>query len=109
MKGAIKTEHMVIGLIVIVAIMLIATGNIPFQAAPGGGEGGVTPPGYATNVKVSGFLPIEGTMALANAELWSSDNTQVVGETSVPGTLTSLTTTGPNSFSGFVMIGKIWM
>jgi len=66
MKGAIKTEHMVIGLIVIVAIMLIATGNIPFQAAPGGGEGGVTSPGYATNVKVSAYAPIEGVLANVN-------------------------------------------
>ena len=67
MKGAIKTEHMVIGLIVIVAIMLVATGNIPFQGTTtGGGEGRVTPPGYATNVKVSAYAPIEGVLANVN-------------------------------------------
>jgi hypothetical protein len=44
-----------------------------------------------------------------NAELWSSDNTQVVGQTQANAALTTLTSSGANTFSGYIMIGKIWM
>jgi hypothetical protein len=62
--------------------------------------------GYATTVSVKGYNPMNGSLAFANAEILQADGSAKVGETSVPGAITAVSTSMPNSFNGFVMLGN---
>jgi hypothetical protein len=110
MARGIKTEWVILGFIVLILLVVYLSGGfkIPQAAVQPTGEGGA-PPGYATSIKVSGYDPINAVLTNVNAELWSSDNTQIVGETQANAALTTLTSNGANTFSGYIMIGKIWM
>ncbi len=74
--------------------------------APGEAPPSQFPPGFAAALSVSGRNPILGTLTNVNAELWTSADGQVVGETQANAALTSLGTNFGNSFNGYVMIGN---
>ncbi len=66
--------------------------------------------GFATSLSVSGLDPLQGAITDSNVEVWEirADGTevQVVGETPTDSALTSVSTTLPNSFNGFLMVGN---
>ena len=76
------------------------------QQTPQQGAPIQTGPGYATTISVKGWHPLTGAPMTGNAELWDSSDVQYAAETSIAGTLTDLTTSAPNSFSGYIMIGN---
>jgi hypothetical protein len=64
MARGIKTEWVIIGFIALILIAVFMSGGLKFPGAavqPTGGEGQL-PPGFATNVKVSGYDPIAGAL-----------------------------------------------
>ena len=106
MVKKIETHWIILGVIALIAIMYFATGGFQFAAVPGvPGVPGIAP-GYATTIRTSGYDPIAGSLVATNAELRASDGTTIVGATSIPSALTSLTTSGANTFDGFVYIGN---
>ena len=102
MAKGIKIEWILIALVVIGAFWYMSS----TQQGVTPGPSGQVAPGFAAVVKVSGYHPITGTMATVNTELWGSDNVQTVGETISAGALTTLTSTAPNTFNGYMMLGN---
>lgn len=97
---------MILAAIAVVAVLYF-TGGLNFQTAPSiPSTPGAQAPGFATNVKTSAYDPIAGALVNVSAELRTSDGTTIVGETSVPQVLTTLTSSGPNTFDGFIIIGN---
>lgn len=109
-----------LGILAVAVIVGFVTGYIPLPdtapvtgAVVGDGTTVVGAPssnGFATSVSTSGYDPIGASATNVNAELWEvrSDGSMsnVVGETNANAGVTSLATTLPNTFNGFIMIGN---
>ena len=102
--------YAVLGLVAIMAASQF--GIIPGQVAPVAPLApGVPAPvgvgfGQLVSYSVRGVRRLNGTAENVNVELWSSDGSQVTAETNAVSALTSLGTTLPNTFSGYVMMGN---
>ena len=95
--------------LVLVLLLLAAIGIMTGYIKLGGMEGvkqAAGSFGQLVTLSVRGVDKYTGNAVNVNAELWSSDNTQVVSETNVNQALTSLSSSLPNSFDGFVMLGN---
>jgi hypothetical protein len=63
MARGIKTEWVILGFIALILIAVFMSGGFKFPGAAVQPTGeGVIPPGFATNVKVSGYDPITGAL-----------------------------------------------
>jgi len=85
----------------------VATGTLKMPSFKLTGTTGESSKSFGTLVTLSvrGVDKLTGTAANVNAELWEGD-TQVVAETQVNAAVTQLSSSLPNTFSGFVLLGN---
>lgn len=93
------------------AVILLVSGVIPMPAflttessmGDSSSDGSV---GYATTITAGGENEITGAAVDVNSYVFANDNSFVVGETQTNSKPESLSTSAPNSMSGFLMIGN---
>jgi len=102
-----KGDEGILLLVVLLIAAALATGKIkmpgvekPYAVTPVGGYG------QLVNLYLQGRDVYRGTAVNVTAELWTNDNKQLVSEYVVDSTLTNISSSLPNDFNGYIMLGK---
>lgn len=110
MKAGDLGVFALIAIVVAGGFWYFTTGKTTAVVSSGGSQAtsnnGVDVYGYAVTCSASAYDALGKMRPLVNAEIWGADGKNYVGETSVAGALTSLSSAMPNNFNGFIYIGN---